>query len=672
VTVTAGTTPRVEPATGQAGDWLTANQRHLAAALDVIRHRLAGPADSPAAGAALEEAVRRHDELRGAMPAPPVLETIADGFALSDFERDLLVMCAGIELDAALAQVCASAQGDGMRGYATFGLGLAKLPDAHWTAISPAGPLRRWHLVELTHPESPTTSPMRIDEQILHALTGVSYLDPRIQPLTMRLSLRQALPPPLREAAVSVAAHWSGPDAASISRTVLLHGRQPAELRAAAASACAELAAPAVCLRAADFPPAPAERDRLARLCERETMLHGTAWIIDVDDAVPECVRYALDLAARLDAPAVIISREPVAGPGPRLPQVEVGPARAADARAAWREALGPAARALTGWTDRAAGQFDLGPEAISDAAAESLALAGTGATTDPGTAGPLLWDACRRRARAGLDGLARRIEPRARWEDLVLPAHQLRVLGEITAHIRHRTTVLEDWGFAARTGRGLGTAALFAGPSGTGKTLAAEVIAGELRLDLYQVDLSQVVSKYIGETEKNLSRVFDAAEAGGAVLLFDEADALFGQRSEVKDSHDRYANIEVGYLLQRIEAYRGLAVLTTNLKDSLDQAFLRRLRFAVQFPFPDAEARAAIWRGVFPPQTPTEGLDPAALARLSVPGGTIRTIALCAAYLAADAGEPVRMHHLLAAARTEYAKLERPLTSTEVTGWTT
>jgi SpoVK/Ycf46/Vps4 family AAA+-type ATPase len=178
------------------------------------------------------------------------------------------------------------------------------------------------------------------------------------------------------------------------------------------------------------------------------------------------------------------------------------------------------------------------------------------------------------------------------------------------------------------------------------------------------------VVSKYIGETEKNLGRVFDAAEVGGAILLFDEADALFGKRSEVKDSHDRYANIEVSYLLQRMESYRGLAILTTNMKDALDAAFLRRIRFIVRFPFPDTEQRAEIWRRIFPPNAPTEGLKVDQLARLNVAGGNIRNIALNAAFLAADVGEPVRMAHLLRAARSECAKLEKPLTEAESGGW--
>jgi SpoVK/Ycf46/Vps4 family AAA+-type ATPase len=264
----------------------------------------------------------------------------------------------------------------------------------------------------------------------------------------------------------------------------------------------------------------------------------------------------------------------------------------------------------------------------------------------------------------------ATRIEPRADWDSLVLPEAQLAILRQIALQLRHRATVLEQWGFARRYSRGLGLTALFAGASGTGKTLAAEVLAHTLDLDLHQIDLAGLVSKYIGETEKNLKRVFDAAEDSGAVLLFDEADALFGKRTEVRDSHDRYANLEVSYLLQRMEAYRGLAILTTNMRHAIDAAFLRRLRFIVEFPFPDAAQRARIWRGVFPPETPTEGLEPEKLARLNIPGGVIRNIAMHAAYLAADAARPVGMAHLLEAARAEYGKLERPLTASELGGF--
>ncbi|MCW5639213.1 MAG: ATP-binding protein [Rubrivivax sp.] len=271
------------------------------------------------------------------------------------------------------------------------------------------------------------------------------------------------------------------------------------------------------------------------------------------------------------------------------------------------------------------------------------------------------LWQRLRDASRGGLDALAQRIDSAATLADLVLPAAALDTLAGIAAQLRHRVQVHEDWGFARPSARGLGLAALFAGDSGTGKTFAAEAIANEAGLDLYRVDLALTVSKYIGETEKNLRRLFDAAESSGAVLLFDEADALFGKRSDVKDSHDRYANIEVAYLLQRMEAYRGLAILTTNLKSALDRAFLRRLRFVVNFPFPDEAAREALWRRQFPPQAPLAGdIDWRALAKLHLTGGHIRAVALNGAFSAAADGGAIAQRHLIDAARAEYLKLER------------
>jgi SpoVK/Ycf46/Vps4 family AAA+-type ATPase len=348
----------------------------------------------------------------------------------------------------------------------------------------------------------------------------------------------------------------------------------------------------------------------------------------------------------------------------------------AEEQRALWFRALGDEGKSTTSaaqayamdraqTVDRLVAHFDLLPSAIASAADQALAEQGP-----PGTMADRLWTACRLQARSRLDDLAQRVEPVATWDDLVLPEPAMTALRDAAAQVRHRTTVHERWGFASKSRRGLGISALLVGESGTGKTMAAEVLAGALQLDLYFIDLSRVVSKYIGETEKNLGRVFDAAEAGGAVLLFDEADALFGKRSEVRDSHDRYANIEVSYLLQRMESYRGLACLTTNLKSAMDVAFLRRIRFIVNFPFPDAEQRARIWERIFPKETPREGLEIDKLAQLNLAGGNIRNVALQAAFLAAEAGEPVRMHHLLAAARREYAKLEKPMTDREIRGW--
>jgi SpoVK/Ycf46/Vps4 family AAA+-type ATPase len=280
------------------------------------------------------------------------------------------------------------------------------------------------------------------------------------------------------------------------------------------------------------------------------------------------------------------------------------------------------------------------------------------------------LWQACRIQARPRLAHLARRIDSRATWEDLVLPDLQRELLADLADQLQHQTTVYQDWGFGTAGSRGLGLTALFAGGSGTGKTLAAEVLAQQFALDLYRIDLSAVVSKYIGETEKNLARIFTAAAAGGAILLFDEADALFGKRTAVKDSRDRHANVEVSYLLQRMESYQGLAILTTNLKGAIDTAFFRRIRFVVDFPFPEAAQRVEIWRRVFPPKTPTQDLDYDCLGQLQMSGGNIRNIALNAAFFAASAGEPVMMKHILKATKRECLKLQRTLTKDEISDW--
>jgi len=328
-----------------------------------------------------------------------------------------------------------------------------------------------------------------------------------------------------------------------------------------------------------------------------------------------------------------------------------------------WHRALGDAAAAaLNGTLDDIAEQFHLSARVI----VSTGYFLGSREQLHPDE----VWDACRSLARPRLEDLAQRIVPGATWDDLVLPELQKKTLRQLAAQVRHRMKVYETWGFAGKGRRGLGVSALFTGVSGTGKTMAAEALARELRLDLYRIDLSSVVSKYIGETEKNLRQVFDAAEEGGVLLLFDEADALFGKRSDVRDSHDRYANIEVGYLLQRIEAYQGLAILTTNLKSSIDTAFQRRLRFTINFPFPDAALREAIWKTIFPDATPTRDLDPRKLAQLNVTGGNIRNIALNAAFLAADAGTPVYMANLVEAAKLEAMKIDRPLSDAEIRGW--
>jgi hypothetical protein len=654
--------------------WIDANQRHLAAALAGVRAALARHAGPRAAGAdgPLADAGALDEEpgaAGGTTSPPPALETLVATFGLSRFERAVLLLCAGHELDARFSALCAAAQGDPARAHPTFGLALAVFPEAHWSALTPEAPLRRWRLVDVGPGGPLTQGPLRIDERVLHYLAGVSHLDERLAGMLEPLEPGGDLAPSQRALAGRIAEAWSrgGPAGPGLP-LIQLCGPDASAKAAVIAEACATLQLAPSRLAAAFVPAGAADLDAFVRLWTREAALERRALVVDADEAdLADAAREAaiVRLVERSAAPLILTGRD--RRPAIRRHTVTLDVARpsATEQGALWRAVLGDADAVVNGQLDRLVGQFDLGVAAIRSAAAEA------GARLDGGDPGQRLWDACVSQARPRVDDLAQRIETTAGWDDLVLPEAQRQILRDIAAAARQRHRVYTDWGFAARGARGLGLHALFAGPSGTGKTMAAEVLARALRLDLYRIDLSQVVSKYIGETEKNLRRVFDAAEGGGALLLFDEADALFGKRSEVKDSHDRYANIEVSYLLQRMEAYRGLAILTTNMKDALDPAFLRRLRFVVQFPFPDAAHRAEIWRRAFPAATPTEGLRPDRLARLNVAGGNIRNIAVQAAFLAADLGEPVRMAHLLRAARAECAKLDRPLSDAEIGAWT-
>jgi SpoVK/Ycf46/Vps4 family AAA+-type ATPase len=279
---------------------------------------------------------------------------------------------------------------------------------------------------------------------------------------------------------------------------------------------------------------------------------------------------------------------------------------------------------------------------------------------------GEELWRSCREESGAALDDLAQRITPCYVFSDIVVVEQVRAQLRELASQVEQRGRVYETWGFGAQLSRGRGITSLFAGPSGTGKTMAAEILAAHLNLNLYRIDLAGVVSKYVGETEKNLRRVFDAAERSGAILFFDEADALFGSRTEVRDSHDRYANVEINYLLQRMEDYTGLAILATNRRGAVDSAFLRRLRFVIDFPFPGADERRSIWELVFPAQAAREDIDFGFLAGFELTGGSIKSIAVNAAFLAAGEQKPIQMEHLVRAAGREYTKLSKPISAAE------
>jgi hypothetical protein len=651
-------------ATTQA-DWIDLNQRYLTAALGEVR-------------AALQRHAGRGSEQQIETPTPPsvdeslpqpAIEVLSGSFGLTSFERAVLLLCAGMELDAQFASLCAKASGDASRPWPTFSLALAALPAPHWSAITPSAPLRRWRLIETINQSGVplTLTQLRIDERVLHYLTGLHHLDERLVGLIEPIAGVEELAPSQQQLARTISLAWSR---ANTELPLLqICGADEFTRRNIATAGCAGAGLHCFAIAAEMIPANTNEMEGLIRLWEREAALTSSALYVDAESVDTNekrneaVVRRFLE---RVRSPLVLSAnhrwrplRRAVLSIDARKPNVD-------EQREIWEEAVGEeAAQRLNGELNSLVTQFNLNGPAIRTSVFE----ANNNAATESSLATEL-WKASRAQARLRLDDLAQRIDPIAKWQDLVLPADELSQLREIGAHVAHRTTVYDSWGFGAISARGLGISALFAGSSGTGKTMAAEVLANALALDLYRIDLSSVVSKYIGETEKNLRRVFDAAEDGGAILFFDEADALFGKRSEVKDSHDRYANIEINYLLQRMESYRGLAVLATNRKGDLDPAFLRRVRFVVNFPFPDTSLRAEIWRRIFPTGTPTDDLDVAKLSRLKVAGGNIRNIALNAAFLAAAEGSSVGMLHLQRAARAECAKIEKPLTEAEIGGW--
>ncbi len=645
---------------------------------------------------------------------PSSLQKLCNIFSLSNFERDLLLLCAGMELDANFINLCANAHGDPQMSYPTFSLAMSLLPAAHWSAIAPASPLRYWRLIEIGGGKTLTLSPLRINERILHYLVGIDYLDEPLRGIIEPLSANDYLLHSHQEIAVKIAdiltarfdpsptppLQGEGLNGVHPSPTPLfkggwgdreggwgvrfsqfpipnspllqLVGEEVASKRSIAQTAC-DIAGMKIAVMSANVVPTnTADLNNIILLWQREAQLNKSVLLLDCDewdrnDAAKE--NAIVQTIENLNTPLIITSRDRRRAGLRSLITFEISKPTKDEQLAIWENALGDIAPTLNGQVEILISQFNLSAPSIYAVCTEALGYL-AGESDHSNSPLPQLWNMCRAQARPHLDELAQRIEPAATWDDLVLPETQLQVLKEIAAHLRQRTKVYEQWGFAKKGARGLGISALFAGSSGTGKTMSAEVLAGVLQLDLYRIDLSSVVSKYIGETEKNLRRVFDAAEGGATILLFDEADALFGKRSDVKDSHDRYANMEVSYLLQRMEAYQGLAILTTNLKDAIDTAFLRRIRFVVKYPFPDAQQRIEIWRRIFPKNTPTEGLDFTKLARLNVAGGNIRNIALNAAFIAADLGEPVMMKHLLESAKSEYMKLERALTDAEVKGW--
>jgi hypothetical protein len=689
--------------------WLAANDQYLATTLEWLRERLnhmaaansrdgaAGrdiPTPAPARPRSLRDRIFRSDvnstgapplpppqggadaaaSARGAIPLaapqvetvtaerPPALVQLADRLGLSEFERHTLVLCAAMELDTRMGSLCANAQATVSRAYPTFALALALFDQPSWDVLSPERPLRYWRLIEINQPGAQPliNSALKADERIVNYIKGLNYLDDRLAPLVAPVIHHDApLPPSQARAADDLVAWLRAREHGSRMPLIQLLGSDSQSKLTIVGHALASLDLTLYRIALDALPTQTADQETFVRLWQRESALLPIALYVDASQAersgnlhAPAAQR----LFARSTGVMFLDTREPWQELGRDSISLDIAKPTPAEQHAAWAAVLGGAGGELPA---RLAGQFNLDIARIRAIAADALARL----PEDQTGAATVVWDLCASHARPALDQLAQRLEPKSKWDDLELPAAEKALLRQIVKQVKGRTVVYDDWGFRERMNRGLGISALFAGESGTGKTMAAEVMADELRLPLYRIDLSAVVSKFIGEMEKNLRKLFDAAEDGGAILFFDEADALFGKRSEVKDSHDRYANIEINYLLQRMEAYGGLAILATNMRSAMDDAFVRRLRFIVNFPFPGIAERKAIWEHVFPPDTPLADIDFQRLARLNLTGGSIHNIALNAAFLAAQADpQEVTMPIILEAARNEFRKLEKPI----------
>lgn len=658
-------------------------------------------ADQPAAFAerALAEMADISAQLAAANQPPPALEQISQRLRLSRFETEVLLLCLATELELSLADHCAWLHREPARAYPTFSLALDLFDDPDWRALAPEATLRRLKLLQVDDAlDAPLVARLRLSERLLHFAKGLTTLAADtarfVSPMRERTEWDDRSPTqPEAAERIATLCHAAGaPDHAG----AVVHIQTSSRLAAveAAAGAAQRLGLAPFELSLARLPPT-ADLDEFACRWERESRLLGLALLIDAGDAVANTPADSAANSGRLsqllascDA-VILVWTGTSALPGLKcLANVEIVPSSPAQQRADWERLLPPQVHQRGQLAGELSRQFSLDRSAIgqiaqlsSDFPAEhspvaSPAVAHHGQRWRDDAAGSI-WHACRLRSRPGVDGLAQRVDARATWDALVVRDECRLLLRQIAAQVRHRWRVYDDWGLGARLTRGLGIGALFAGESGTGKTMAAEVLATELQLDLYRVDLSSVLDKYVGETEKHLRRLFDAFESCGAILLFDEADALFGKRSEVRDSHDRYANLAVNYLLQRLESYTGLALLTTNRRCALDPCFLRRFRFVVTFTTPGQGERLQIWRRLLPPageptaesdaaapRLPVDVLDYERLSRFELTGGHILNVVLNAAFRAADRPAPklVSMIDVLPAVRDEYVKLGRPI----------
>jgi SpoVK/Ycf46/Vps4 family AAA+-type ATPase len=616
------------------------------------------------------------------------LPHLAQLFGLAWFELQTVVICLAPELRRKYDKLYAYLQDDITRKKPSIDLALELLCDTEterWRCraylIESARLFQAGILQATDDPQSPSGSSgaaqfLKLDERILHFVLGHNALDKRLGDAARLLQPERSLdsllidPSTVARALRFIDAHFANPAPASKRFVLYLRGARGVGKRELAEALCDHLHCPLLYVDVHLLLDGAGDAIQLLRLALREALLTQAAIYFDGIDALLGNDDKASALRQRLAKPILdygwltfLGGEQPWTAregfDGVEFHTLEVPMSTAALRETAWQTALRQQRICVEdAWVREAAEQFRLTPRQIRDGVAALPDIVG-----DPCAEQVTLNDlyaAARGQSNQALEMLAQRIRPHHTWSDVILPADRVQQLRELCAQVRGRRRVLDEWGFGSKLSSGRGVSALFSGKPGTGKTMTSEVIAGELGLELYKIDLSSVVSKYIGETEKNLSRIFYEAETSNAILFFDEADALFGKRTEVTDAHDRYANIETSYLLQRMETYDGLVILATNLRDNLDEAFTRRIRFIIEFPFPDVTQRREIWRAHIPASAPiTSDVDFDLLAaQLPLSGGSIRNIILGAAFFAAESDTSITMEHVVRAARREYEKI--------------
>jgi hypothetical protein len=629
--------------------------------------------------AALRRALDQRAEAALAAGLDLPLERITRVFGLRPAERLILIVGLGPYVDAGYEKVYAYANDDIARKRPTVGLALDVLSDEGQEALAlrplfySDAPLSRHRLTTLVGDSGSGSSPLlsqplELDSHVAEVLLGFDGLDPRLY------DAAELAPPP--EDGLEVGEQLARVLRQRRDARVYLASRWHAEKQAAAVAACCLVGMRMIAVHTPALQQTGTAWPLLPLLFRDARLLHAALYFSDWDargegDAETTSLSAAMRPLLR-DHPLPVF----FSGRGSTMEvmpatlhlQLELAPPTHAERKRHWDEAEGGSlAHADTG---HLAATFRFGSQEIRSAAWMARSLADW-----RGADSISLEDlkmAARFQSQPRLTMLAHKILPHFTWADIVLPPDRLAQLREIAVQVLYQHVVYDEWGFASKTSLGRGVNVLFAGQSGTGKTMAAEIIAHELGLDLYKIDLSGLVSKYIGETEKNLARVFDEAGDTNAILFFDEADAVFGKRTEVRDSHDRYANIEVSYLLQKMEEYDGIVVLASNLRANIDEAFLRRVRAIVEFPFPEEQDRLRIWERTLSASAPiADDVELEFMARqFRIAGGNIKNIVLLAAFLAAEEGEPIGMAHLIRATKREYQKLGRLISESDFAGW--